>query len=94
MKLISMLISLFVLLLIAVVLCFVFFAVTYNVNGYDIQLASRKDEGRWIIGVRYKNECMLHIYKERTVGDSVNDALDWWRQRTKTGTVPASQPAA
>ncbi len=58
--------------------CFFLFNVKTNTFGYDI-LATDKKSGKLNIGLRYKEEFMIHIFKVKSVGDNVGEMVDKWR---------------
>ena len=60
--------------------CYVLFDIKPNTFGYDI-LATDKKSGKVHIGLRYKKEFMVHIFKVKTVGDSVGRVIDQWREK-------------
>ncbi|MFC1808663.1 hypothetical protein ACFL3D_00885 [Candidatus Omnitrophota bacterium] len=83
MKIIGFLISLAVLAILVVVITYIFFNVKYDVNEYDVLIYSRNEAPERFVGLRYKDEFMIHVFKreKKTVGDGVDQVLDWWNSR-------------
>ena len=67
------------LIIIVIGVMFVFFDVKPNTFGYDI-LATDKKSGKVNVGLRYKSEFMLHIFKAKSLGDDVGSMIDTWRE--------------
>jgi len=80
MKIVSTLVSMVVLFVVVVVLCYVFCNVTYNTRGYDILIYNKQDPPKHFLGIRYKNDFMIHYFKEKTLGDTLDSMLTTWQK--------------
>jgi hypothetical protein len=81
MKLISGLISLVVLVAIAVVCVNIFFNVNYKTAAYDILIYSKNEMPKKYLGIRYKDDIMLHYFEKKSAGDSIGQMVDEWQRK-------------
>ncbi|MBN1493835.1 MAG: hypothetical protein JW938_06765 [Candidatus Omnitrophica bacterium] len=81
MKIVSGLIGLVVLAIVTFVAVNLFCNVNYNTETYDILIYSKAETPKRHVGIRYKNDFMVHVFEKKTVGDSVGSLIDEWQQR-------------
>jgi ABC-type uncharacterized transport system permease subunit len=78
--------------LIAWVACLIFFNIERDMDGYDILIYSKNEEPVRFVGIRYKEDFMLHIYKKKTIGDAVDGLLSIWKKRADEKQDLANNP--
>jgi len=81
MKIINSLISLVVLAVIIVICVNIFFKVDYKSEAYDILICSKNEAPKKYLGIRYKDDLMLHYFKKESVGDSIGRMIDDWQKK-------------
>ena len=81
MKIISGLIGLLVLIILAFVAVNLFFNVNYNAESYDVLIYSKSETPKKHLGIRYKEDLMIHLFEVQTVGDSIGSFIDDWQKK-------------
>ncbi len=69
------------LIIVGIIACLIFCNIDRSVDGYDLLIYSKKEQPIKFVGIRYKEDFMLHVFNRKTVGDGVDKLIDWWRTR-------------
>jgi hypothetical protein len=83
MKITITLFGLVMTIVIAALLCFFFCNIEQSVYGYDFLIYSKNENPKRHLGIRYKDDFMIHVFERETVtvGTGVDRLVDLWKKR-------------